>query len=180
MLDEKRKVLGCVLTIFLFCFIITFYILDNSMFCNIMIMSEEKLMQMCSDKIFVEHADNAGNLLLFNGQSIPYDEETNCFYICQNIGNKKYSGTITAASKDTDIWIVKDDYVYKFEDAVKQGHSFSVWIAEKDSYTICHMIFTGLPVVALNMEGAVGAEYLFGNIDVWNPDDEEMGTLSCK
>ena len=180
MLDDKRKILGCVLIIFLFCSTIVFYILDNSMFCNIMIKSEEKLMQMYSDKIFVEHADNIGNLLLFNGQSIPYDEESNCFYVCQNIGNKRYSGAITSASKDTDIWIVKDDYMHEFKDAVEQGHSFSVWIAEEGSYTICNMIFTGFPVVALNTEGEVESEYLSGNISVWNPYDEEIGTFSCK
>ena len=180
MLADKRKVWGGVLILLLFCSVITFHILDNGMLCSIRIKSEEKLMQICSDKLFVEHAVNTGNLLLFDVHSIPYDEETNCFYICQNIGNEEYSGTITAASEDADIWIVKDEYVHELKDAVSQGHSFTVWIATKDSYTICHIIFTGLPVVALNTEGEIGLEHLLGNIDVWNPNDEEIGTVSCK
>lgn len=180
MLADKRKVWGGVLIILLFCSVITFHILDNGMLCNVKVKSEEKLLQMYSDKLFVEHAVNTKDLLLFDGQSIPYDEETNCFYICQNIGNEEYSGTITAAAEDIAIWIVKDEYVHEPEESLRQGHSFSVWVASKDSYTICHIIFTGLPVIALNTESEIGAEYLSGNIDVWNPDDDEIGAVSYK
>lgn len=180
MLADKRKVWGIIFFILLFSSVITFHILDNGMLCSVRLMSEEELMQLCSDKVFVEHAENIDNLLLFNSQSIPYDEETNCFYICQNIENEEYSGTISTVSEDIDVWIVKDDYAHKLRDAVGQGHSFSVWIAAGDSYTICNIIFTGLPVVELNTEGEIGTEYIFGNVDVWNPSDKEAGIISCK
>lgn len=180
MLDDKRKVLGGIFIISLFCSVIIFHILDNGMLCSVKLMSEKELMQMCSDKIFVEYAVNIDNLLLFNGHPIPYDEETNCFYICQNIENEEYSGTINTVSEDVDVWIVKDDYTHKLKDAVRQGHTFSVWVAEKDSYAICHIIFTGLPVVELDTEGEIGPEYIFGSIGVWNPNDKETGIISCK
>ena len=180
MLADKRKVWGGVLILFLLCSMITFRILDNGVLCSVALKSEEKLMQMCSDKTFVEHAADAGNLLLFDGQSIPYDEESNCFYICQNMETKDYHGTITAASNNLAIWIAKDEYIHKLEDAIREGHSFAVWIAANDTYTICHIVFTGMPVVVLHTEEDIGTEYLFGTIDVWNPHDQEIITVSCK
>lgn len=176
-----KKIVWCVILMTLLCaFTLVFHIMDRGRVCNVKLESEERLLQICAGKDYIAHADNAKDLLLFENQAIPYDEASNSFYICQDIRQKEYRGTITAASENIAIWMLEDDYAYEFAEALRQSHSFSVWIATQDSYTICKIVFTGLPVVVLDTQEKAGMQYIQGAIHVWNPMDEEIGTISCK
>lgn len=179
-LADKKIVLCIILMLLLCASILVFHTVDSRRLCNVRIKSEERLLQICSDKTFIEYADNAKELILFESQPVPYDGASNSFYICQDMEGKEYRGTVTAAAENISIWIAEDEYIHEFEKALSQSHSFSIWIATQDSYTICKIVFTGLPVVTLHTEERPGMQYIQGSIDVWDPADEEIGTVSLK
>ncbi|MCM1253603.1 MAG: CotH kinase family protein [Clostridium sp.] len=180
MLADKKIIWGSVFIVLLLFSVGAFHLLEGSTLCGVTIESKEKLADICADKVYMEQVDNAKALILFERQPIPYDKESNCFYICQDVSEKKYNGVISAASEDIAIWIEADDYTKDKKEAVSQGHSFSVWIATKERYAVCNIVFTGLPVVELYMEAEPGTEYGSGSIAVWNPEDKAINAISGK
>lgn len=177
---NKKIMWGGIIIVLLLFSVGAFHILENMTLCGVAIKDGDKLAQLCAGKAYMEYVDNAKDLILFERQPIPYDKESNCFYICQDMDGKKYDGSITPASEDIDIWIEADDYSRNKQDAVSQGHSFSIWIATKERYAVCQIIFTGLPVIELHTDAAPGVEYRSGSIDVWNPDDKTIDAISGK
>lgn len=177
---NKKIMWGSIIIVLLLFSVGAFHILENITLCGVPIKGGDKLAQLCAGKTYMEYVDNAKDLILFERQPIPYDKESNCFYICQDMDGKKYNGSITPASEDIDIWIEADDYSRNKEAAVSQGHSFSIWIATKERYAVCRIVFTGIPVVELHTDAEPGTEYRSGNIDVWNPDDKTIDAISGK
>lgn len=177
---NKKIIWGSVFIVLLLFSIGAFHLLENQTVCSVTIESKEKLSQICAQKTYMEYIDNAKDLILFEKQPVPYDKESNCFYICQDMYGEKYDGVISAVSDDISIWIEDDDYSRNKKDALSQGHSFSLWIATKDRYAVCRLIFTGLPIVELHTDAEPGTEYRSGNIDVWNPQDGEIKAISGK
>lgn len=177
---NKKIIWGSILIVLLLFSLGAFHYLENLTLCSVMIENTEKLSRICAEKTYMEYVDNARDLILFESQPIPYDKESNCFYICQGVDGKKFDGVISAAAKDIDIWIEADEYTRNKQEAVNQGHHFSIWIATKDRFAVCQIVFTGLPVVELHTDKVPGKEYGNGNIDVWNPEDKAIKAISGK
>lgn len=158
--------------------------MERRSFCGVLITTQEALDEEVADKNFVSRADHAQELLLFEGCSIPYDEESNTFYITQDVETEAFEGTLTAAGSGMELYVIASAYTEDKAAAVREGHAFGIYILSETDYTMCNVVFTGLPVLALATQTEEEAEnavvYLDGAVSVWNPSDDEIRTVSDK
>ena len=111
--------------------------------------TEAESEKLCSGMSFEENPQKLIGYVLFNGIQVPYDSGAQCCYITQSMSEKAYSGSITAADKDTEVWLLQDKNLQDKAAAVANAYRFTLYIARGDEYTVCGLIFTGLPVVSL-------------------------------
>lgn len=114
------------------------------------ICTEEESGQRCSGRSFAENPGELAGLVLFNGVQVPYDTGSQCCYITQDLSGSAYSGTVTAADQETEIWLLQDNALQDKAAAAADAHRFTLYIARGDEYTVCGLIFTGLPVVSVS------------------------------
>lgn len=69
----------------------------------------------------------AGSGILFEGTLLPYDAESNTFILPQSIHTQGWTGTLSAADDAYSLYAGQDVYWQKKQDAVREGHTFSVW-----------------------------------------------------
>ena len=152
--------------------------------------SEESLREAWGDGAFYDSLENAEEILLFNGNEIPYDKNTNTFYITQNIENDGFDGVLGAAVDGLEVYLLSDGYAFSKNAGIAEGHVYRIWICDGSAATICNVTMSGLPIVSVeavemqeikedNADGLPnGKDYADGKIAVWTPEDEDFGGVS--
>lgn len=152
--------------------------LEHSSVCGLQVLSKDKLLKMTENMDYVRTAEGIDELLQFEGYTIPYDKVTNTFYISQDVKKKIYQGIISAAVGNCEIYIEETENVYSKERTISKGSILRVWILAGDTYTKCNLIFSGIPILALDSE--LQPDYSHGKIVLYNPDDTELKQMSIK
>lgn len=100
--------------------------------------------------------------LYFNGHEIAYDCVDDIYYNTQNMGNHFWSGQI--GSDVGRLYWQGDDFFALFDEALEQGHVFSLYCVDEDNETWCdyRVVFTGMPTMMIDtVNGAdIGDEIL--------------------
>ena len=125
---------------------------ESSRFGGINIISKEELQKISQGREYIKTPQNADDIISFNGNRIPYDKNTNTFYVSHNASSNDFSGNFAVKYTNFKLYFESDDLFMNIKDSVKNGHRFNVWLISEDSYTICGMIITGMPVVAINTD----------------------------
>ncbi len=125
-------------------------------------------------------------LIAFEKILLPYDKVHNMLYLSQSL--QGWTGTLSVKSDETYVLCAPlDSYWTKEQDAIKEGHVFTLWaVGEKDYYEF-QLVISGMPVISMNTERMevqekvdyevdpdkllYGSEDLYyGTVSVFNPD----------
>lgn len=90
--------------------------------------------------------------LRFNGEDLPYDEQSSTFYLPLSMKNKNWEfGELT--SGDNGISIVFEDDFMKIDKlkAISNNQSFSFLAYTNQEYRDYHIVFTGLPIMDITI-----------------------------
>lgn len=177
-MKEKVKWM-LILFMLLICVFIGASWVDSAVLCGMQIVSAEQRVNLTEGLEYVENAEGIENLLNYENQSIPYDQQTNTFYVSQNMNTEDFEGSFSLCEKGI-IYLDKDDYIHDKTKAISEGHSFTIWIVVEQTYMTCHLIFTGLPIVNLQTEKEISTEKQSGYFSLYNPYDEEVNQYSIK
>ena len=151
---------------------------ENTEIGGIKIVSAQKLEEITQGLSYVEKPENAGELIKLQGQNIAFDSEKQTYYVSQTAGSEDFEA-VFQTNKDCRYYIEGGDWG-ELDDAMYDGKALRVWIVDSDIYTICNMIFTGAPVMALYTDDMMSAVYGNGECALFDPDDEEVHGMSVK
>ena len=190
----RRIVAIAAVVIALICGISWFEKEEQGHLMGLAVRSEEALRQEWGDNTFYDALENAGELLLFDGNIMPYDSLTNTFYITQNTDNASYDGTLGVSDDRIDACFIADGYETQKALGIAEGHTYRIWLCDGNAAAICNVVMSGLPVVAVNAEDLpddsllseeaakdivrAKPEYIDGDISVLTADDEDLGNIS--
>lgn len=174
--------------IWMLCLILALFIsyvaadrIDDMEFNGMRVMSEEQLERLTTGLNRVRSPQNADALIELDGHAIPYDRSDNIFYVSQPLEGEEYAGTFTAVGDNCTVYLQQDDALKDKQDAIAEGHIFTLWFVTESDYTVSSLIFTGLPTVCIRTgEGNLTDEYGRGNVIVQNPDDNDVVMMSIK
>lgn len=130
------------------------------------VLSEEKIENMIADKKIAE----MGWQLTCDGNPVVYDEESKTIYIPQNMGKKEWEGRLSAA--EGRLYFKSDEYLDKKEDAISTGHSFEAYLIKDDNYSVCSVVFTGMPIMNLSVESSALEDEIMinsGTVQIYDP-----------
>lgn len=178
----KRRLvwIGCLLAA-LICSVIVFRRMDAMQFNGLRVMSPERLEQMTEHLDEMSGPENVAELITLDGEAIPYDVQSNTFYVSQSVEKENYAGTFAAARADCRVYIQSDIALYDKRAAVAEGHIFHLWFVTQSAYSVSDFIFTGLPMISISSDqGRLSEHYERGNIIVHNPNDQDVITMSVK
>lgn len=114
----------------------------------------------------------------FNGCRIPYAAALNTFYISQDTDNGSWGGYFTPAP-GYEIYFHVDEMWGNKQAAIESNYKFSVLIEKGEQYRTANLVVSGLPVLALNESGEMGAPLSMVLLDA----DEEScyeGFCTCR
>lgn len=177
---DKRVVGLAAILSGLICAGLFFLWVEANTVCGLPLGDEEKLRQKYANARYIEHPENASELLYFEGNPIPYDKEENCFYIPQPTNGDEFEGRFSTAENGVRAWLLRDGLEHDKATGIREGHTYRIWLSAGNTVSIGNMVFTGLPVVSVTTDSgkALTTDYRAGRMDVWTPEDEDFGTVS--
>lgn len=112
---------------------------------NVIVTSEDDW-----DEIIASHTAAAmdRNAVAFNGGTVAYEEESNTFYLPQDLDSDSWEG-ILSSYDDAQIRILDEDVLYDRATALQDGYSFSCLYVNQDSYCPFSLVFTGVSTLSL-------------------------------
>lgn len=158
--------------------------LVNHKIVSVDVVSKMELEQMTSQKEKLSICPE----LNYNDSKVIYDRGTNTVYIPQNISAKNFEGTLKAAESEFEVFLGEDGYLKKKEKAVKEGHTFSLYLINDTQYYVCQLVFTGMPVmnistvqneeIELNDQGRIVKH---GEVQIYDPyhSSTQLQTAEC-
>lgn len=178
----KRRLVWIVcLLAALVCSVTVFRRMDAMKFNGLRVMSQERLEQMTEQMDRMGTPEEVTALITLDGEAVPYDVQSNTFYVSQPVEKENYAGVFTAAGEGCSVYIQSDSALYDKRTAVAEGHVFHLWFVTQGAYSVSDLIFTGLPVISLSSDrGRLSAHYGRGTVIVHNPDDNDVITMSVK
>ena len=153
---------------------------ESSQFCGLDIVSVETLEERTAGMRYIEEPESVEGFLTVQGQKAAYDKKSHTFYVSQPVHAEGTSSLFEAPDSTVSLCIEKDAYVGDVEGAMHSGHRFQIWIICGQEYTICGMIFTGVPVLSVNSSSVLKSDYQKGGIVLFDPEDEEVNGVSIK
>lgn len=178
---KRRPVWIVCLAAALVCSVIVFRRMDTMKFNGLRVLTPERLEQMTEHLDRMNAPESAAQLITLDGAAIPYDVQSNTFYVSQSAEKENYAGVFAAAGENCSVYIQEDSTLYDKRTAMAQGHRFHLWFVTRETYSVSDLIFTGLPVISISSDrGRLSAQYEQGNIIVQNPNDHDVITMSIK
>lgn len=101
-----------------------------------------------------------GNILqalMFNGEALPYDEESSTFYLPLSMKSENWEyGELTSGGEGVSILFTEDFRKVKKLDAIANNESFSFLAFTKQEYRYYNIVFTGLSIMNITInEGSL-------------------------
>ncbi|MBD5475612.1 MAG: hypothetical protein HDR17_06485 [Lachnospiraceae bacterium] len=178
---KKRPIwMGCLLIAMIFS-VILFRRADAMRFQGLQVKSEEQLRQLTENLSEISGLQNVGELIELDGKAIPYDRFHNTFYVSQSTKVAEYAGTFHVVGDQYSVYLQEDGALKDKQTAIYDGHVFRLWFVAKEEYAVADLVFTGLPVISIDLaENGLAENYCKGEIVVQNPDDDDVITMSIK
>lgn len=88
--------------------------------------------------------------LSFGGHAAAYDSVEDIYYITQNMDGGSFGGALSSVEGRL-LWPY-DEYFTRFEDAISQGHVFSLYCVDdrENRYCSYRVVFTGMPIMVID------------------------------
>lgn len=139
--------------------------------------------------------DNPG--ILYEKVMMPYDSSTGTLYLSQSIHSEVFSGEISLGEPvgsmlkgDFHLCAPQDSGWFQKNNAIKEGHLFTLWLVGEDCYYEFQLAVSGLPVIQISTGYSVEPEKVtyeedpdryiydsetlyYGTIDVFDPGREK-------
>ena len=61
-----------------------------------------------------------------------------------------------------------------------EGKKVRLWIISENMYSICNIIFTGVPIIKIDTDQSIRSEYGMGNIVLFEPNDDAVNKQNVK
>lgn len=145
---------------------------------GIRIASAEKLERLTAGISYAEKVINAGELIRLQGQNVAFDKDRQTYYVSMKACSRDFEA-VFQTNKDC-MYYFEDNGRKNMEEVVRSGEALRLWIIDSDVYTICRVIFTGAPTMALYTDGLMSREYGRGEAALFDPDDEEVSGISVR
>ncbi len=172
--------MGCLLAA-LICSVVIFRKLDAMQFNGLRVLSSERLEKMTAQLDRMSVPTGVTELITVDGEKIPYDVQSNTFYVSQSAGREGYAGAFAPALDECEVYIQSDSTLEDKQTAVADGHRFHLWFVTQEAYAVADLIFTGLPMISISSDrGRLSMQYQRGTIVVQNPNDHDVITMSVK
>lgn len=100
------------------------------------------------DKTKLAVTENPG--VYFQQTLLPYSRQENTLYLSQNPG-EDWKGDFSAVSGSF-LCMLQDDCLEQKRNAIKEGHTFTLWLVSEESYCELSLVVSGMPVIAISTE----------------------------
>lgn len=157
---NKRKVLlgfsALLLILYLVCMnsgrtMNVYSVLGISAYMNVPVISREEL----NEKTIGKKQNVLEKGLFYNYASVPLDIEKQRIYIYQNLEKEHWEGDFSLdkvfREKGYKCYFLKDDLFYDKKTAIKEGHTFTLYIIGEDYYKL-DVVFSGLGIISITKQ----------------------------
>ena len=120
------------------------------------------------------------SLLSFEGSPLPFDENAGILYIPQSPDAPDWEGALHVSRNGSRICILCEDGRDRLQ-LIREGEPLKLAVVSRKKYMECSLIFTGLPVIAIEYEGDEPgkSEDTSGTIHVLDPSRKEYQSALC-
>ncbi len=108
-----------------------------------------------AEELFLSAPPQIGSLsgqgitILFNGYPLPYDAETDTYYLSQNMNTDDWQGALSLSVPDGELYFLEDEFLFHKSLAISTGHAFSLYAQAGGSSQLLSLVVTGLPLISL-------------------------------
>ena len=115
-------------------------------------LDRESLLSLAATLQESKHSLADGETLLIEGYPAPYDAKRNCFTVPQSLKTGGIDGKLAwSNARQTATLGLTPDFSGK-AGALKDGTVYPLLIQQGDSYTMCSVLFSGMPAVVMLMD----------------------------
>lgn len=114
-----------------------------------------------TNSLMKDHALN----LLCNGHIVPFDKDSNIYYLSQNMNTPNWQGSLSLNSSDYYLYLVEDELLSNKPEAIRTGHAFTIYVVSETEYQPLSLVFTGLPLLNMTTQTAVEQHYSKDDVD---------------
>ncbi len=128
--------------------------------------------------------ENLGGVLLFNGETLPYDAASETYYVSQSMRDADWDGRFSWSEGAPSLYLQRDDLLRDKAAALAAGEPFTLLAVDGEQYAQARVVFTGLPVLTLRTdrtEPVTGEKYTYkstGEVCLYDPDNAQSGRYS--
>ena len=108
--------------------------------------------------------------ITLNGKKAPYDKNSNTVFIPQNPDNDSWEGKLKTESGH--IYLSRDELLSDKSSAISTGHIFQLYLINENTYSVCNMVFTGMPIINITLPDSGSRDInlgVDGLLDVTDP-----------
>ena len=113
--------------------------------------------------------------ICFEDTELPFDGASHTFYLAQNFDEDLWTGHLSVQAQEENwlLYAAEDGYWQKKKDAIRENHSFTLWLVGENSYYEFNLLITGMPVISISTERTEMPEEVDYEVD---PDKKWFGS----
>lgn len=177
---KRKSIWLCSLMVLLGVVYIFFKLVESSKFGSFDILALERLEELVDGKAYVERPLNIDELMTLRGQNPAYDEESNTFYVGHLASERDFLSHFETGNSEYKFYIEKMDGLNNVSELMYEGKKVRLWIISENMYSICNIIFTGVPIIKIDTDQSIRSEYGMGNIVLFEPNDDAVNKQNVK
>ena len=177
---KRKSIWLCSLMVLLGVVYIFFKLVESSKFGSFDILALERLEELVDGKAYVERPLNNDELMTLRGQNPAYDEESNTFYVGHLASERDFLSHFETGNSEYKFYIEKMDGLNNVSELMYEGKKVRLWIISENMYSICNIIFTGVPIIKIDTDQSIRSEYGMGNIVLFEPNDDAVNKQNVK
>ena len=117
---------------------------------NVPVCTQTEIADACRGRTIAENPVLYVGKILFDGIPAAYDAETQCCYITQNTDTESFEGNLESQDGGITLMWEEDAAITDKAYSIRYGHRVKLYILTEKEYSVCNVIFTGLPVITVN------------------------------
>lgn len=177
---KRKSIWMCSLMVLLGFVYIFFKLVESLKFGSFDILALEQLEELTDGKTYVEKPLNIDDILTLRGQNPAYDAKSNTFYVGHFASERDFLSHFETKNAGYRLYIEKMDELGNVSGLMSDGKQARLWIISENTYSICNIIFSGVPIIKIDTDESIRSEYGMGNIVVYEPNDDAVNKQNIK
>lgn len=177
---KRKSIWMCSLMVLLGFVYIFFELVESSKFGSFDILALEQLEELTDGKSYVEKPLNIDDILTLRGQNPAYDEKSNTFYVGHLASERDFLSHFETKNAGYRLYIEKMDDLDNVSELMRDGKQARLWIISESAYSICNIIFSGVPIIKIDTDESIRSEYGMGNVVLFEPNDDAVNKQNIK